>query len=262
MLPTTHDISSGALSSTPRFFLAFIRRTPILGTKIWEGKMKSLLFVTFMVLFAYSAFAQNVQDNPNAELDAWRKLVADQTRQYEETKQQYSADRELWLAKMKDTEKPASRREKVMKVLGYVGDKLISGTINYYANRAAIRSEMGRFDSRFGTIRTDIASAQQASAAGNADLGRQIAAGNAALSSQLTADNTALSRQLGETAAAQATSNASLARRIDDANAAIIDANAAIIGGTRSILNQMLPPCVIPTPFGEVLKSPQPCRGF
>ena len=217
--------------------------------------MKSLLFVTFMVLFAYSAFAQNVQDNPNAELDAWRKLVADQTRQYEETKQQYSADRELWLAKMKDTEKPASRREKVMKVLGYVGDKLISGTINYYANRAAIRSEMGRFDSRFGTIRTDIASAQQASAAGNADLGRQIAAGNAALSSQLTADNTALSRQLGETAAAQATSNASLARRIDDAN-------AAIIGGTRSILNQMLPPCVIPTPFGEVLKSPQPCRGF
>ena len=70
-----------------------------------------------------------MRDNPNAELDAWRKLVADQTRQYEETKQQYSADRELWLAKMKDTEKPAPRGEKVMKVLGYVGDKLISGTI-------------------------------------------------------------------------------------------------------------------------------------
>src|SRR5262245_8300868 len=261
MLPTAHDISGGALSSTARFFLAFVRRTPILGTKIWEGKMKRLLFVTFVVLFAHSAFAQSAQDNPNAELDAWRKLVADQTRQYEETKQQYYADRELWMAKMKDTEKPSSRRQTVSKIFAYVGDKLVTGTINYYANRAAIRSEMGRFDSRFGTIRTAIANAQQASAAGNADLGRQISAGNAALSSQLTADNTALSRQLGETAAAQATSNASLARRIDATNAAIIDANTAITGGTRSILNQMLPPCVIPTPFGEV-KSPQPCRGF
>jgi hypothetical protein len=216
--------------------------------------MKSLLFVMFVVLFADSAFAQSVQDNPNAELDAWRKLVADQTRQYEEIKQQYYADRELWQAKIKDTEKPASRRETVSKIFAYVGDKLVTGTINYYANRAAIRSEMGRFDSRFGTIRTDIANAQQAAAAGNADLGRQVTAGNAALALQLTAGNTAVSRQLGETAAAQATSNASLARRIDETN-------AAIIGGTRSILNQMLPPCATPTPFGEV-QRPQPCRGF
>ncbi len=227
--------------------------------------MKKLLFATLVVIFASSAFAQSAQNNPNAELDVWRKLVADQVRQYEETKQLYSADRELWVAKMRDTEKPGSRRETVSKILAYAGDKLISGTINYYANRAAIRSEMGRFDSRFGTIRTDIANAQQASAAGNAALGRQMTAGNAALSSQmtagnaalssqLTADTTSLSRQLGETAAAQAASNASIVRRIDDAN-------AATTSGTKSILNQMLPPCVITTPFGDV-KSPQPCRGF
>jgi hypothetical protein len=225
--------------------------------------MKKSLFVTLLVIFASSAFAQSTQDNPNAELDAWRKLVADQTRQNEEIRQQYAADRELWQARMKDTEKPASRRETVLKVLGYVGDKLINGSINYYANRAAIRSEMGRFDSRFGTIRTDIANAQQAATVGNAELARQVTAGNSSLSSQLTAGNTSLSsqltagntslsRQLSETAAAQASSNASLEKRIDDAN-------AAITSGTRSILNQMLPTCSIPTPFG-VVKSMPPCR--
>jgi hypothetical protein len=213
--------------------------------------MKKLLFATLVVIFASSAFAQSTQNNPNAELDEWRKLVADQVRQYEEIRQQYAADRELWQARMKEAERPA-RRETVLKILGYVGDKLINGSINYYANRAAIRSEMGRFDSRFGTIRTDIANAQQAAAAGNAELARQMSAGNAALSSQLTAANTSLSRQFADAAAAQAASNTSLQRGLDDAK-------AAITSGTRSILNQMLPLCSIPTPFG-VLKSPPPCR--
>jgi hypothetical protein len=213
--------------------------------------MKKSLFATLVLVFASSAFAQSTQNNPNAELDEWRKLVADQVRQYEEIRQQYAADRELWQAKMKDAERPA-RRETVLKILGYVGDKLISGSINYYANRAAIRSEMGRFDSRFGAIRTDITNAQQAAAAGNAELVRQITAGNSALSSQLTAGNTSISRQFADTAAAQAASNALLQKRIDDTN-------AAITRGTRSILNQMLPSCSITTPFG-VVKSPPPCR--
>ena len=95
-------------------------------------------------------------DNPNAGLEAWREAMTEYNRQAEEQRQQYAADRDLWQAQFEEATRPLSAGKKILMGLAYAGDKALTGVVNYYSNRAAIRSEMGRFDQRFGALRNDV----------------------------------------------------------------------------------------------------------
>ncbi len=95
-------------------------------------------------------------DNPNAGLAAWREAMVEYNRQAEEQRQQYAADRDLWQAQFEEATRPLSAGKKLLIGLAYAGDKALTGVVNYYSNRAAIRSEMGRFDMRFGALRNDV----------------------------------------------------------------------------------------------------------
>ncbi len=95
-------------------------------------------------------------DNPNAGVEAWREAMAEYNLQAEELRQQYAADRDLWQAQFEEATRPLSAGKKLLMGLAYAGDKALTGVVNYYSNRAAIRSEMGRFDQRFGALRNDV----------------------------------------------------------------------------------------------------------
>ena len=95
-------------------------------------------------------------DNPNAGLDAWREAMAEYNRQADLQRQQYNADRDLWQAQFEEATRPLSTGRKILMGLQYAGDKALTGLVNYYSNRAAIRSEMGRFDQRFDALRGDV----------------------------------------------------------------------------------------------------------
>ncbi len=95
-------------------------------------------------------------DDPNAGLDAWREAMAEYNRQAELQRQRYAADRDLWQSQFEEATRPLSTGRKILMGLQYAGDKALTGLVNYYSNRAAIRSEMGRFDQRFDALRGDV----------------------------------------------------------------------------------------------------------
>ena len=117
--------------------------------------MKTFGALLAVILFASSPVLGQA-DNPNAELDLWREAMADYNRRSEEVRQQYAADRELWRTHFEEATRPLSTGKKILKGLAYAGDKTLTGVVNYYSSRAAIRSEMGRFDSRFESLRDGI----------------------------------------------------------------------------------------------------------
>ena len=117
--------------------------------------MKTFGALLAVILFASSPVLGQA-DNPNAELDLWREAMADYNRRSEEVRQQYAADRELWRTHVEEATRPLSTGKKILKGLAYAADKTLTGVVNYYSNRAAIRSEMGRFDSRFESLRDGI----------------------------------------------------------------------------------------------------------
>ena len=114
--------------------------------------MKTFGALLAVILFASSPVLGQA-DNPNAELDLWREAMADYNRRSEEVRQQYAADRELWRTHVEEATRPLSTGKKILKGLAYAVDKTLTGVVNYYSSRAAIRSEMGRFDSRFESLR-------------------------------------------------------------------------------------------------------------
>ena len=117
--------------------------------------MKTFGALLAVILFASSPVLGQA-DNPNAELDLWREAMADYNRRSEEVRQQYAADRELWRTHFEEATRPLSTGKNILKGLAYAGDKTLTGVVNYYSSRAAIRSEMGRFDSRFESLRDGI----------------------------------------------------------------------------------------------------------
>ena len=117
--------------------------------------MKTFGALLAVILFASSPVLGQA-DNPNAELDLWREAMADYNRRSEEVRQQYAADRELWRTHVEEATRPLSTGKKILKGLAYAADKTLTGVVNYYSSRAAIRSEMGRFDSRFESLRDGI----------------------------------------------------------------------------------------------------------
>ena len=117
--------------------------------------MKTFGALLAVILFASSPVLGQA-DNPNAELDLWREAMADYNRRSEEVRQQYAADRELWRTHFEEATRPLSTGKKILKGLAYAGDKTLTGAVNYYSSRAAIRSEMGRYDSRFESLRDGI----------------------------------------------------------------------------------------------------------
>ena len=117
--------------------------------------MKTFGALLAVILFASSPVLGQA-DNPNAELDLWREAMADYNGRSEEVRQQYAADRELWRTHFEEATRPLSTGKKILKGLAYAGDKILTGVVNYYSSRAAIRSEMGRFDSRFESLRDGI----------------------------------------------------------------------------------------------------------
>ena len=78
--------------------------------------------------------------------------MAEWTAARDRQEQQYAQDRALWEQQLEDANRPLSKKTKVLIGLGYVGDKMLTGFIDYHASRAAIRSEMGRFDQRFDAL--------------------------------------------------------------------------------------------------------------
>ncbi len=113
------------------------------------GTLLAVILVASCPLFGQA-------DNPNAGLDAWREAMAEYNRQTEFQRQQYNADRDLWQAQFEEATRPLSTGRKILMGLQYAGDKALTGLVNYYSNRAAIRSEMGRFDQRFDALRGDV----------------------------------------------------------------------------------------------------------
>ena len=113
------------------------------------GTLLAVILVASCPLFGQA-------DNPNAGLDAWREAMAEYNRQAEEQRQLYAADRDLWQAQFEEATRPLSTGKKILMGLAYAGDKALTGVVNYYSNRAAIRSEMGRFDQRFDALRGDV----------------------------------------------------------------------------------------------------------
>jgi len=216
--------------------------------------MKKSAVLSIAVLFAgfiIPSFAQTA--NPNAGLEAWEKAMADWNRQNEALMQQNAADRELWLAQMKEAQNPLPLKKKVLIGLAYAGDKLITGYVNYHASRAAIRSEMPRFDARFNGVRADIDSVRQL---------------NQQSSQQLLAATAALSGQVSDAAAAQAAGQARLSQQITDGQAALsgnlAESVRRILGGLSDLRGDLerssLPPCKSPNPFGAPQMHPQPCQ--
>jgi len=201
--------------------------------------MRSLVVLLAVAWFATSpAFAQG--GGPTAEMDAWREAL-----------QQYTADRELWRAEFEEATRPMSAGKKLLLGLAYVGDKAVTGFVNYYSSRAAIRSEMGRFDSRFRSVESNILRATGSLAMGQASI---LAGQGSILAGQdniLAGQGNILAGQ-GNILAGQGDILAGQGNISED----ILEGQGDIQEGLGVLLDDRMPPCM--TPFGPT--GQQPCR--
>ena len=201
--------------------------------------MRSIVVLLAIAWFASSPVFAQVGD-PNPEMDAWREAL-----------QQYTADRELWRAEFEEATKPMSAGKKLLLGLAYVGDKAVTGFVNYYSSRAAIRSEMGRFDARFRSVESNILQATGSLAMGQASI---LAGQGNILSGQdniLSGQGNILSGQ-GNILTGQDNILSGQGNISED----ILEGQGDILEGLGTLLDDRMPPCT--TPFGPT--GQEPCR--
>ncbi len=219
------------------------------------------LFTVAVLAACGSLYGQD--GDPNAELEAWRAALADYNRRADEVQQQYNEAMALWQANFEEATRPMSPGERFLAGLQYVGDKALTGVVNYYSNRAAIRSEgLGGFEARFNGLRNDVMGAR-------ADI---LAANNTSTTSIMGAIETSSASILGANQTSTATimgalntSGEVLGQLGTNLNTAIMGNRAAITAnGTglatneqllRDVLSNLQQSC--DTPFGAI---GEPCR--
>lgn len=195
----------------------------------------------WLAVHAVASTAASAQENPNAAVDEWRAAMAEWTMDRDQNLQRYQEDRALWQAQVEEMNRPLSTRAKILIALGYVGDKALTGLIDYHASRAAIRTEMKRFDGRFQAIRTD--------------LGRQIVEGNVAMEARIASAEAALSEDHHSLDEQLVSIQASDERQLRDALQNILSGQDAIY---QRIRPHLLLPCQRATPWG-LRQNPEPC---
>jgi hypothetical protein len=182
------------------------------------------------------------------DLDAWRESMAEWAMQRDAVNATYEQDRARWEAQMEEANRPMSKKKKVLIALGYVGDKALTGYMNYHTSRAAIRTEMKRFDSRFSTLGVRVG--QEVNAGLGDEIGQQISQSTATL----LAGQDGLSQE-----------HAGLSQEHADVQNEVIGARDTLLAGQDGLSQQIptlgtqLRPCEIMTPFG-IFNSPEPCR--
>ena len=209
---------------------------------------------TFGALLAVILFASSPvlgqADNPNAELDLWREAMADYNRRSEEVRQQYAADRELWRTHFEEATRPLSTGKKILTGLAYAGDKTLAGAVNYYSSRAAIRSEMGRFDSRFESLRDGIQASRTDILGANERSRTDILGANERSRTDILA---ATERSRTDILAANERSTADVLAGIREAEADITDRIGRQGETIEDILESHRPSCA--TPFGHTKRE-------
>ncbi len=231
--------------------------------------MKGMAVLLAIVWFTNcAALAQDAAST--SELDAWREL-----------RQQYMADLDLWRAHFQEATQPMSTGKKILMGLAYVGDKTVTGFVNYYSSRAAIRSEMGRFDARFRSVEGNIlgnlnqAAGSLAEGQGNI-LGRlneaagSLAEGQGNILGSLNEATGSLAEGQGnilgsinEAAGSLAEGQGNILGSLNEATGSLAEGQGNILEGLSGnesdlevLLNDRLPPCI--TPFGPTGR--EPCR--
>ncbi len=126
--------------------------------------------------------------------------------------------------------------------LAYAGDKALTGVVNYYSNRAAIRSEMGRFDQRFGALRNDVLDSRTRILGGIEGSRTDVLAG-------ITGSEGRILTGMGEAATGIVTGIGATETRVTGE----VDQNQRLLEALR---NLSLPLCS--NPFGST--SQMPCR--
>ena len=204
--------------------------------------MKGMAVLLAIVWFTNcAALAQDAAST--SELDAWREM-----------QQQYMADRELWRAHFEEATQPMSTGKKILMGLAYVGDKTVTGFVNYYSSRAAIRSEMGRFDARFRSVEGNIL-AGQGNILGSLN-GLTEGQGNILGSlNGLTEGQGNILGSLNSLTEGQGNILGSL-NGLTEGQGDILDGLAGNEEDLGVILNDRVPPCF--TPFGPT--GQEPCR--
>ena len=148
------------------------------------------LFAAVVIAACGSAHAQD--GDPNAELEAWRAALADYNRRADDAQQQYNEALALWRANFDEATRPMSPGARFLAGLQYVGDKALTGVVNYYSTRAALRTELGgQLDRRFDALRNDVMGARaDILAANSTSTASIIAANNTSAASIIAANNT------------------------------------------------------------------------
>ena len=194
------------------------------------------LFTAVFLAACGSLYAQD--SDSNAELEAWRATLADYNRRADDAQQQYNEAMALWQANFDEATRPMSAGERFLAGLQYVGDKALTGVVNYYSNRAAIRSEMGRFDTRFNALRNEVMGARaDILAANNTSTASILAANNASTMSILAANEASTTSILGANETSTATIMGALNASGEVLSRLGTNLNAAIMGNRTAIMD-------------------------
>ena len=180
------------------------------------------LFAAVVIAACGSAHAQD--GDPNAELEAWRAALADYNRRADDAQQQYNEALALWRANFDEATRPMSPGARFLAGLQYVGDKALTGVVNYYSTRAALRTELGgQLDRRFDALRNDVMGARADILAANSTSTASIIAANSTSTASIIAANN--------------TSAASIIAANNTSAASIIAANQTSTGTIMGALN-------------------------